>query len=98
MRQRSAHTFAPDCGILRNVIPPSARSAARASTTASRFAVREAAGAAQATARVVNALRQEGVLIGSTGRNRDVLKIRPPLPFTRDNADLLLHALDKVLA
>lgn len=48
-------------------------------------------------ARIVNGLRREGVLIGSAGRNADVLKIRPPLPFGRPEADLLLERLDRVL-
>ncbi len=49
------------------------------------------------TTRVVNDLRRAGVLIGSAGRNADVLKIRPPLVFTRADADLLLETLDRVL-
>ena len=49
------------------------------------------------TARVVNDLRREGVLIGSAGRNADVLKIRPPLVFARAEADVLLETLDGVL-
>ena len=49
------------------------------------------------TARVVNGLRREGVLIGSAGRNVDVLKIRPPLTIARAQADLLLATLDRVL-
>ena len=53
--------------------------------------------ARQETARIVNGLRREGVLIGSAGRNADTLKIRPPLPFGRQEADLLLEKLDLVL-
>lgn len=49
------------------------------------------------TTRVVNDLRRAGVLIGSAGRNADVLKIRPPLPFSRADADLLLDTLVGVL-
>jgi 4-aminobutyrate aminotransferase-like enzyme len=44
-----------------------------------------------------DALRAEGVLIGLSGRFGNVLKIRPPLVFDRDNADQLLSALRKVL-
>ena len=47
---------------------------------------------------VVNGLKQEGVLIGATGPNKDVLKIRPPLPFTTENSTFFLKALDKVLS
>lgn len=49
------------------------------------------------TTHVVNGLRRAGVLIGSAGRNADVLKIRPPLPFTRAEADVLVETLDGVL-
>jgi 4-aminobutyrate aminotransferase-like enzyme len=37
------------------------------------------------------------VLIGSAGRNGDVLKIRPPLCFGRTEADMFLETLDAVL-
>lgn len=38
---------------------------------------------------------EQGVLTGSTGRYENVLKIRPPMVFSRDNADQLLQALDR---
>jgi 4-aminobutyrate aminotransferase-like enzyme len=47
--------------------------------------------------RVVNALRDRGVLIGVTGPERNVLKIRPPLVFGEAHADVLLEALDLAL-
>ena len=53
---------------------------------------------AQSANAVVNAMRREGVLIGRTGRNGNVLKIRPPLVFSRADADLLAATLDRVLA
>lgn len=46
---------------------------------------------------VVNALRERRVLISAAGREGQVLKIRPPLPFSRDNATMLLSALEDVL-
>jgi 4-aminobutyrate aminotransferase-like enzyme len=49
------------------------------------------------TTRVVNDLRRAGVLIGAAGRNADVLKIRPPLPFSQADADVLLETLGAVL-
>lgn len=49
------------------------------------------------TARVVNTMRRLGVLVGATSRNGDVLKIRPPLTFELQHADLLLNALDQTL-
>lgn len=48
--------------------------------------------------RVVNGLRERGVLINATGPDRDVLKIRPPLVFADTDADRLLAALDDTLA
>jgi len=47
--------------------------------------------------RVVDALRADGVLVGRTGRREDVLKIRPPLVFGDEHADLLVAALDRAL-
>jgi 4-aminobutyrate aminotransferase-like enzyme len=38
-------------------------------------------------------MRERGVLVGRTGRDRASLKIRPPLVFTREHADLLVAAL-----
>ncbi len=53
--------------------------------------------AADAAREIVNEMRREGVLIGRTGRLDNVLKIRPPLVFARENADQLADTLDKVL-
>ncbi len=47
--------------------------------------------------RVVNGMCRRGVLIGSTGRNADVLKIRSPLVLGIEHADLLLEALEQTL-
>jgi 4-aminobutyrate aminotransferase-like enzyme len=52
---------------------------------------------AEAT-RVVNRLRDRRILISSTGPRANVLKIRPPLVFSRENADLLVNALGEVIA
>ena len=48
-------------------------------------------------ARVVNDLRAARVLISATGPAAHVLKIRPPLVFDRDHADLFCERLDTVL-
>ncbi len=48
-------------------------------------------------ARLVNALRQNGILISATGPKGHVLKIRPPLPFTLANVDQFLNSFDQVL-
>jgi 4-aminobutyrate aminotransferase-like enzyme len=43
-------------------------------------------------------MRERGVLIGTTGRHANTLKIRPPLVFERRHADQLVAALEDVLA
>ena len=48
--------------------------------------------------RVANAMRHKGVLMNRLGINRNTLKIRPPLLFSRENADFMLDALDQALA
>jgi 4-aminobutyrate aminotransferase-like enzyme len=47
--------------------------------------------------RVLNGMREAGVLIGTTGRDGNVLKVRPPLVVTTDEVDLLVDRLDDVL-
>ncbi|GGE21295.1 aspartate aminotransferase family protein [Aureimonas endophytica] len=47
--------------------------------------------------RVVNAMREGGVLIGASGPADNVLKIRPPLTFSAAHADLLLESLASAL-
>ena len=49
-------------------------------------------------AQVVNGLRQRQVLLSATGPHANVLKIRPPLVFQHEHADLLVERLDEVLA
>jgi 4-aminobutyrate aminotransferase-like enzyme len=48
--------------------------------------------------RLLDLMRDEGVLIGCSGPLKNVLKIRPPLVFKRNHADILLGALDRSLA
>ena len=49
------------------------------------------------TARLVNALRDNRILISSTGPQGDSLKIRPPLPFSLADVDQVLDTLDRLL-
>jgi 4-aminobutyrate aminotransferase-like enzyme/Ser/Thr protein kinase RdoA (MazF antagonist) len=49
------------------------------------------------TERVLNYMRENRVLVGREGPHGNVLKIRPPLPFYKEHADILLDALDKAL-
>ena len=59
---------------------------------------REAKTPATAQAKtIVNAMKEKGVLISNIGMYDNVLKMRPPLPFSKDNADLLLAVLEEVL-
>jgi len=46
----------------------------------------------------VEGMRARGILIGRIGPAMDVLKIRPPLPFSRAHADRLTETLEQVLA
>lgn len=47
--------------------------------------------------RIINAMRDENVLISGCAKAANVLKIRPPLVFTQENADELVTRLDQVL-
>ena len=48
---------------------------------------------------IVNALSsQYGVLIGYEGPHANILKLRPPMPFGREHADLLIQAIDAAAA
>lgn len=47
---------------------------------------------------VQNHLQENGILTGVTGKHDNVLKIRPPLVFSNDNADQLIAGLDTALA
>jgi 4-aminobutyrate aminotransferase-like enzyme len=53
--------------------------------------------AAQYAHRVRESMRERGVLLGTTGPAGNVLKIRPPLVFGRQHADLLVQNLDQAL-
>ncbi len=47
--------------------------------------------------RLVNGLRERRVLISASGPLGNVLKIRPPLPFSEDNAAYFLERMEEVL-
>ena len=47
---------------------------------------------------VAERTRERGVLLGTDGPFHNVVKIRPPMPFTRADADVLVEALDESLA
>lgn len=47
--------------------------------------------------KVADEMRLRGVLMNKLGIHYNTLKIRPPMPFSRENADLMLETLDAVL-
>lgn len=54
--------------------------------------------ASDITTRVINRMRERGVLMGKLGIHQNTTKIRPPMPFSKDNADYMLSILDDVLS
>ena len=46
---------------------------------------------------VVNQLKDNGVLTGSIGPHSNILKLRPPMVFSIENADYMLEIFDRVL-
>lgn len=52
----------------------------------------------ESATRVINAMRDRGVLIGAAGRFGNILKIRPPLCITAEQVDLFMDALEDSLA
>ena len=54
--------------------------------------------ASAATDRIINTMRHRGIILSKLGRHKNTLKIRPPMPFSIENAELLFDTLDDVLA
>jgi 4-aminobutyrate aminotransferase-like enzyme len=46
---------------------------------------------------VANRMRERGILLGTDGPHHNVIKIRPPMPFSLEDGDLLVRELDRVL-
>ena len=42
-------------------------------------------------------MKDHGILISTDGPDHNVLKIKPPMVFTNDNADQLVGTLNKLL-
>jgi 4-aminobutyrate aminotransferase-like enzyme len=56
---------------------------------------RDTSTAKRRSKRIINALASEfRILIGYEGPHASILKLRPPLPFRREHADLLVEAID----
>ena len=49
----------------------------------------------EAAAGIVNALREDRILISACGAQGNVLKLRPPMPFSSDDADRLLEGIGR---
>ncbi len=47
--------------------------------------------------KVANEMRRRGILLNKLGLHYNTLKIRPPMPFSKENADYMLGTLDGVL-
>jgi 4-aminobutyrate aminotransferase-like enzyme len=54
--------------------------------------------AATQTSYIVERMKDRGVLISLDGPLHNVLKIKPPLVFTKENADYLVDQLDVILS
>jgi len=54
--------------------------------------------ATEAAKEIINAMSRAGVLISRIGPFDNILKIRPPMPFTQGHADQLIETLDCVMS
>jgi len=52
---------------------------------------------AGAAGKIVNEMRNRGILMSKIGEHDNVLKLRPPLCFATEHADMLIAELDDVL-
>jgi 4-aminobutyrate aminotransferase-like enzyme/Ser/Thr protein kinase RdoA (MazF antagonist) len=53
--------------------------------------------ASSEASRIVNRLRERGILTGTDGPHHNVIKLRPPLCFTKEDADRFIDVLDDVI-
>ena len=54
--------------------------------------------ASQETSATIERMRESGVLVSPIGRYRNIIKIRPPLTFRKEHADIVLETLDDALS
>lgn len=59
--------------------------------------LKEGAPATVEANRIANRMREEGILIGTDGPFHNVIKIRPPMPFSHTDAELLLNKMGRLL-
>jgi 4-aminobutyrate aminotransferase-like enzyme len=53
--------------------------------------------APEPAAYITNRMRERGILLSTDGPFHNVLKIKPPMVFTEENADFLVSTLDEIL-
>jgi 4-aminobutyrate aminotransferase-like enzyme len=53
--------------------------------------------AAEEASRIVNQMKERGILLSTDGPHHNVIKIKPPIVLSSENADFLLRELDAVL-
>jgi 4-aminobutyrate aminotransferase-like enzyme len=49
------------------------------------------------TSHLAMRMREHRILVGTDGKDHNVIKMKPPMCFTKGNADYLLRVFDKVL-
>ena len=59
--------------------------------------VKDGAPATHEANRIANRMREEGILLGTDGPFHNVIKIRPPMPFSHTDAEQLLTTLGELL-
>lgn len=59
--------------------------------------VKDSAPATHEANRIANRMREEGILLATDGPFHNVVKIRPPMPFSHTDADQLLTTLGELL-
>ncbi|MBW1867147.1 MAG: aminotransferase class III-fold pyridoxal phosphate-dependent enzyme, partial [Deltaproteobacteria bacterium] len=54
--------------------------------------------AAEHAAYIANRMKDYGILMSTDGPLHNVLKLKPPIVFSKNNADELVQALDRILS
>jgi 4-aminobutyrate aminotransferase-like enzyme len=54
--------------------------------------------AAEEASFISNRFREAGILLGTDGPLHNVIKVRPPMPFSEADADLFIATMDEIVA
>jgi len=46
---------------------------------------------------IINRAKDYGILLSTDGPLNNVIKLKPPIVFTNENADSVVHVLDRIL-